>query len=198
VVLSACVSISTMQPADTVEKDILSVAIFGGPQVMQPHGLKTGYDTDEQAEPALALLTRYGFSDRVDAGLKIFNSGFEMGAKYQPLQGDLDLALATDLGLTYYEGYAALTVLLGIPVSTIVDIILAPKVRYGAPLEKENPGLEGLYAGGSLGILVLVDEITGVRAGPEVAALTPLHPTTADRVILQGGMVFMLEIGRDP
>ena len=91
---SGCASVSTLQVPGTVPKGEvrygLNVSATGG----------TG-DADSSTDPNFEASFRWGIVDHFDLGLKINLLGAQIGAKYQFLEGNFDLALGLELGYQY-------------------------------------------------------------------------------------------------
>ena len=95
--LSSCASVSTMQTPGVVPEGDLrwSIATSG-----------TGSDGEHvssTAEPNFEGGVRYGVAENVDIGLKLDFLGAQIGAKYQFLKGNFDLALDLEVGYQWLK-----------------------------------------------------------------------------------------------
>ena len=84
---TGCPSLSTLQTPRTVPKGQVRFAF--APEVVGAH--TTG---DTATAPQTEFAIRYGVSDDIDIGAKLYLLGAEFGAKFMLLRGGLDLAVA--------------------------------------------------------------------------------------------------------
>lgn len=87
VLATGCPSLSTLQTPSTVPKGKLRGAV--GAEAV---GIKSGGASITL--PQLELGLRYGVTDNLDLGAKLYGFGGELGLKYQFLRGEIDGAVA--------------------------------------------------------------------------------------------------------
>src|SRR6185436_17269080 len=96
-VLAGCPSLSTLQTPRTVPQGQVRFGLG-----LEGVGIKTASRTSNGTNfpatsvtlPQFEFSTRYGLTDNLDIGGKLYFFGAELGLKYQPVRGDLDLAIA--------------------------------------------------------------------------------------------------------
>lgn len=88
---TGCASVSTMQTAGVVPEGEIRWAIAST-------GTGGEGDTKPSADPNFEASVRYGVAENVDIGLKLNFLGAQLGAKYQFLRGNFDLALDLEVG----------------------------------------------------------------------------------------------------
>jgi len=87
----SCASVSTMQTPGVVPQGEVRWA-------MSVSGAGGDGGVASSADPNFEAAVRYGLADSVDVGLKLSLLGAQVGAKYQFLQGDFDLAIGLEAG----------------------------------------------------------------------------------------------------
>jgi len=201
ILVSGCPSLSTMQTPSTVPKNHVRVGI----------GLEgVGYsDADGSVTvPQTELNVRYGVTDEIDVGAKLYFLGAEIGAKYQLLRGQLDIAIAP--AVSYISivaedstgaeskatvAYLHLPLLLGYNVSDRVTLGFGPKVLYTVASGAASSGSssssvtsDGFMAGGYGQIAFRIGDAFWVA--PEVNVYKPFTEN-AEGVVFQGGLVLL-------
>ncbi len=176
-----CASVGGVQTANTVGKGGLEIGVEPGLQVL-------GGTTATQLYPHLDAAVRYGFTERLDLGLRAGWSFFEAQAKYQLTQpgvrglvlsvaptmgGSVVLASGSTAAVTDSLGgilSASTPVLLGIPVGAH-QLVLGVRTQHFFFIRGTAPNLAAylLGVGGSVGFalrfndsLVLLPEVAGV------------------------------------
>ncbi len=210
VFLGGCASFTTMGTATTIEKG--SVQAFVAPEA-EMVGSETG---KPGTLPQLEAGLRYGLTERVEIGSKVWGLGAGLDSKIQLLRSvsrDSGIDLAIDPGLSYVNvGLAGL-----VPTTRVVSFYLPVLVGMnfegghqlvgGARLVEQIAWSEGgqvpstrqiLWSGASLGFAFKISD--GFRLMPEVAVALPLVNTALDgsdaksmrgTFFLQGGLALL-------
>ena len=204
---SACTS-STLQLARTTPRGETSTAMAAGVQVFSVSGKR-------QRVPQFEVGGRYGLTDRIDVGARVWLPYWELDTKFQlarsptPTEG-WDLAVAPGIGYLggipgdregsgAYLHTAALstTLYVGKNFADGSQLILAPRaVDFVMAGYAEAAGaINLLYAGGSVGFAWKVTK--SVRLVPQVSALFNVVGSLADfgTVVGLGGMHGQASLG---
>jgi hypothetical protein len=203
--LAGCPSISTMGTARTIPEGTYQYYAGLG------YGALQDFSVDDQARPEsvgvpnLELGARYGVSDRVEVGGKLFPVGAEVGAKVQvmrsaSLERGFDLAIAPAVSIYPWSkgvfGWAHLAIPVGFNVGGGNQLVLAPRISELMMTSKEGNG-NVTWGGGSMGLAFRVGR-GGLRIMPEVSAIIPLSkklPTDVEAKFALKGPVFQGGIG---
>jgi hypothetical protein len=195
-----CPSFSTLQTPRTVPEGELRIAALAGGE---------GAPSDEAhpgpSEAQFELSARYGLSDRVDVGVKLYALGVEVGMKWLILRGGLDLAIAPAVsyasfddraGTSFNAFYAHLPILLGWNISDRVTLSFGPKLMFGYQFRSGDVVredlllIEGLLAGLYVSVPIRIGRAFWIA--PEVNAYANLtNGAVASITIYQGGIAFM-------
>jgi len=205
VALAGCPSISTMGTARTVPSGeyeyyvapgVVALSDFSVDDAGQPEGAKV---------PSLEMGARYGVSERIEIGGKLFPVGAEVNAKFQLLRSKttergLDLALSPAISVYPWSkgifGWTHLSVPVGFNVGGGNQLVLAPRASGLLVTSKEGTG-KVFFAGATMGLAFKVGS-GNLRILPEVAALVPLSrslPTDVEAKFALKGPIFQGGIG---
>jgi hypothetical protein len=195
--LAGCPSLSTLQTVSTVPKGKTRFAV--GAEVIG-YKEKSGSVTAPQTEFGV----RYGVTDDIDVGAKIYFLGAEFGGKYQFLRGALDASVApavSYISITSGSGsdeskvsvaYIHLPILLGYNVSDSLTLGFGPKVLYTIATGSATSGTDtssatasGFMAGGFVQIALKVGGAFWLA--PELNIYKPFAEG-AEGVLFQGGL----------
>jgi len=195
-----CPSFSTLQTPRTVpEGELRFAALAGG----------AGALSDEEGpgprSAQFELSARYGLSDSVDVGVKLYSLGIEAGVKWLMLRGPIDIAIAPavsyasfddQMGTSFNAFYAHLPLMFGWNISDRVTLSFGPKLMFGYQFRSGDVVRDDLLLidGMLVGLYVSVPIRIG-RAfwiAPEVNAYTNVtNGAVGDITIYQGGLAFM-------
>jgi hypothetical protein len=201
VLLAGCPSLSTMQTPSTVPKN----------QVRFGFGLEgVGYSetSGSVTAPQMELSARYGVTDEIDVGGKLYFLGAEVGAKYQAVRGQVDVAIAPALSYisisaTASDGsdskfsvaYLHLPILIGLNVNDRLTLGFGPKLMYVLASGSASSGMEassvtsdGIMTGGYGQIAFRVGDAFWLA--PEINVYKPFTEN-AKGVVYQGGLMFL-------
>jgi hypothetical protein len=172
--LTGCPSLSTMQTPRTVPQGQVRFGLG-----FEAVGIKTAARTDSSTGtttpsesvtfPQFELTLRYGVTDNLDIGGKLYLIGAEAGFKYQFLRGPLDVAIAPaasyisigsssgDTSSSVSATYLHLPVLFGFNLNDNVAISFGPKFLYtiasisaNDTSSRSSAATSGLWLGGYL------------------------------------------------
>ncbi|HEY0881607.1 MAG TPA: hypothetical protein VGD87_08760 [Archangium sp.] len=183
VVLSGCVSISSVQRADTLGAGNLQVGVEPGAIAQQttvPGLFYQGYRTYLPG-PHLDASLRMGITDRIDLGVRAGFSGVELQSKFMLTERDsrFTVSLAPTAGGSPAWVTAALPVLVGIGFGRH-QLVLGARVqgtwRFPDGVSASNSALS---VGGSLGFAFRVSERLTLL--PELALAAPVAMERWDR-----------------
>ncbi len=203
--LAGCPSISTMGTARTVPEGTYQYSVAGGYAVMSETVVDDEGNPDSVSAPSFELGIRYGLSDRIEVGGKIFPVGAELGAKAQVLRSasterGLDVAVAPSFSVYPWSkgvaGWGNLSVPLGFNVGGGNQLVLSPRGTMFLVTSEEGSG-SVFMAGGSMGFAVKLG--TGrYTILPEVSALVPFSkslPTDVEAKFAFEGPLFQASVG---
>lgn len=203
VALAGCPSISTMGTARTIPEGTYQYYVAPGVSSLGDFSVGDEGAPVSDRLPGLEMGARYGVSDRVEVGGKIFPVGYEVSSKIQVLRSrsadrGLDLAVAPALSLYPWSkgafGWAHLSVPVGFNAGGGNQLVLSP--RGSALLVKSKDGTgKVFFAGASMGFAFRVG---GIRMLPELSALVPLSrslPTDVEAKFALKGPVFQAGLG---
>ena len=204
-VVTGCPSLSTMQTPATVPKGALRVGMglesLGFTQ-KDSEGIST--NTFGQYE----LNARYGVTDNVDLGVKLYGIGIEVGGKYQFVKGDFEAAIApavsyvsldlsidgpkTTTGITYLH----LPLLFGYKLVDSLELAFGPKAVYMIVVDstigssnQSSVTSTGFAAGGFASIQLRIGKAFWIA--PEINVYKPFDAGSGG-VIWQGGLVVLV------
>ncbi len=195
-----CPSFSTLQVPRTVpEGELRFAALAGGVGALSD---------DSGPSPRSAqfeVSARYGLSDRVDVGVKLYSLGIEGGVKWLILRGPLDIALAPAVsyasfddqaGTSFNAFYAHLPLLMGWNISDRVTLSFGPKLMFGYQFRSGDVVrddlllIEGLLVGLYVSVPIRIGRAFWIA--PEVNAYANVTNGAVGAVtIYQGGLAFM-------
>jgi hypothetical protein len=151
------------------------------------------------------LSARYGLSDTVDVGAKVYLIGGEIGMKWQPVRGRLDFAIAPalsyaafniDPGTSVNSLYLHLPLLFGWNVSDVVTIAFGPRLFFGKQFRTATPTrpeflvVDGVLAG--LFVAVPVRVMRTFWVAPEINAYASVgRGEFGSTTIYTGGVGFL-------
>jgi hypothetical protein len=214
--LTGCPSLSTMQTPRTVPQGQVRFGLG-----FEAVGIKTSARTDSSTGtttpsqsvtfPQFELTLRYGVTDNLDIGGKLYLIGAEAGFKYQFLRGPLDVAIAPaasyisigsssgDSSSSISATYLHLPVLFGLNINENVAISFGPKFLYtiasvtaGDTSDRASAATSGLWVGGYVSLPLKVGHAFWVA--PEINVYRPLKE---DVLLYQGGLALLFG-GGDP
>src|SRR4051812_22691591 len=208
--LTGCPSLSTMQTPRTVPQGQVRLGLgFEAVGIKPPARTdsSTGTTTPSQSVtfPQFELTLRYGVTDNLDIGGKLYLIGAEAGLKYQFLRGPLDVAIAPaasyisigsssgDSSSSISATYLHLPVLFGLNINENVAISFGPKFLYtiasvtaGDTSDRASAATSGLWVGGYVSLPLKVGHAFWVA--PEINVYRPLKE---DVLLYQGGLALL-------
>jgi hypothetical protein len=180
-------------------------------------GIKTAAHTDSSTGtttpsesvtfPQFEFSTRYGLTDNMDVGFKLYLIGAELGLKYQFLRGPLDVAIAPAASYISFGSssgsssgsisatYLHLPVLFGINLNDNVTLSFGPKFLYTfasvttsdtSSNDRSSAATSGLWLGGYVSLPLKVGHAFWIA--PEINVYRPLKE---DVLLYQGGLAFL-------
>jgi hypothetical protein len=208
-VLAGCPSLSTMQTPSTVPKGDVRFGVgFEGIGYKDASGSVTLPQTEFSA--------RYGVTDDIDVGAKLYFLGAELGAKYQFLHGDFEASVAPAVAYISVSSdtsdssgnsattkvsvaYIHLPLLLGYKVSDTIELSFGPKAldtiasgsssaSSGSSSDASSATASGFMAGGYFSIPIRLGKAFWVA--PEINVYKPFADNTSG-VLWQGGLVLL-------
>jgi len=211
--LPACPSTSTLKSARTLDEGKLRFAIAPEFQSFSLGGTPL-------RKPQVEMAARYGLTDNIEIGAKLWLPGLEADVKYALLRspdGNSGWDLSIDPGLGYVGGISGtatgegselhvwtfyLPLLIGYNIGGGHQIVLGPKLIDQIWLTADDDGatINILYAGSSLGFVWKA--LDGVRLIPEISFGIPVLRTlsgvgtdaSASGLLLQAGVA--IEFGQ--
>lgn len=185
--LAGCVSLSSVQTADTLGAGRIQVGIEPG---------VTGVASSQRVlpHPLADVSVRYGAFERLDLGARLGQSGLELQLKWMatPRGWPVLLSLAPFVGGNLIvEGGAGRRPALGGPSFTAGlpllvgvrlgahQLVLGPRVQLIAPVSNDpaDPTMRFVLVGGSIGVALRVSRAVAVL--PELAVLHAVYRTAA-------------------
>ena len=216
--LAGCPSLSTMQTPRTVPQGQVRFGLG-----FEAVGIKTAAKTDTATNtttpsqsvtfPQFELTLRYGVTDNLDIGGKLYLIGAEAGFKYQFLRGPLDVAIAPaasyisfgsssgDSSGSISATYLHLPVLFGFNLNDNVTISFGPKLLYtiasitasDSTNDRSSAATSGLWVGGYLSLPLKVGHAFWIA--PEINVYRPLKE---DVFLYQGGLALLFGGAENP
>ena len=207
--LWACPSFSTMQTVRTVPEGEIRGAVSA-------HWLGIG----DVGIPQFELGLRYGLTDSLDLGAKLYSVGAEIGMKYQAVRGAFDLSIAPAVSYfgistddTNDEGvkssasvhliYMHLPLLMGYNVSESITLGFGPKFLYILAFGSGNfsddedsvsasASGDGMMGGAFVSVIFKIGKAFWI--GPEINIYTNLtgNADAFANVFYQGGIALYL------
>ena len=193
-----CPSLSTFQTVDTVPEGETRFAVGA-------EALGVSADSGGGTVPQIEFGMRYGLSDNLDLGAKLFLAGLEMGVKYQFMNGSFDAAIAPAASFSYFSSgdastgflYVHLPVLFGYNLSDSFAVAFGPKFIYAAvfgdiTVEEDSTDFsgDGLLGGGFVSFPIKLGDAFWIA--PEINIYAPFTGDTAfESLWWQGGLAFM-------
>lgn len=177
----SCASVSTMQTPGVVPEGEFRWAL-------STSGAGGSGDVKASVDPNIEAALRYGVAENVDIGLKINFLGAQLGAKYQFLKGDFDLALGFEMGYQWVRTSGntdpsshilsfQLPLLMEYHFNPYVGLAFGPKVLgiYVAKTDDREDiwGNSGLYLGLMLGLPLRLTK--GIWFMPEINVYAPAY-----------------------
>jgi hypothetical protein len=199
-VCAGCPSFSTLQTPRTVpEGELRFGALAGGAGALSD-------DTGPGPRSAqFELSARYGLSERVDVGVKLYALGIEASLKWWMVRGPLDLAIAPAvsyasfddrMGTQFNAFYAHLPLLMGWNLSDRVTLSFGPKLMFGYQFRRGDVVrddlllIDGLLVGAYVSVPIRIGRAFWIA--PEINAYSNLsNGAIGDTTIYQGGIAFM-------
>jgi hypothetical protein len=209
--LAGCPSLSTMQTPRTVPQGQVRFGIG-----FEAVGIKTAARTDSASGvttpaqsvtfPQFEFTARYGLTDNLDIGGKLYLIGAELGLKYQFLRGPLDVAIAPAASYISFGSssdsssgsisatYLHLPLLFGLNLNDTVTISFGPKLLYtiasvttsNSTNDRSSAATSGLWVGGYVSLPLKVGRAFWIA--PEINVYRPLKE---DILIYQGGLALL-------
>lgn len=208
-ILSACPSTSTLKSARTLDEGRMRFAIAPEFQSFSLGGAPL-------RKPQLELAARYGLTDNIEIGAKIWLPGLEADVKYalsRSEDGNSGWDLSIDPGLGYVGGISGtatgegselhvwtfyLPLLIGYNLGGGNQIVVGPKLidQIWLTADDEGATINILFLGTSLGFVYQV--MDGFRVIPEVSFGVPVlrslsgvgTDVSASGLLLQAGVAF--------
>jgi hypothetical protein len=201
-----CPSLSTMQTVDTVPEGEVRVAVGA-------EAIGASSSGDNAVAPQVDIAVRYGLSERVDLGVKIYGAGIELGAKYQFLDGGFEAALAPAAAFSYFSSddtsagflYLHLPFLMGAPLSDTLTFTFGPKLLYififGDYAEEGDDDVtfsgDGLAAGAFVGLPIRVARNFWIAPEFNLYGNVTGDDSAFSTIMWQGGVGFYFGGGGD-
>lgn len=175
-VLSGCVALSSVQPADTLGRGRLQVALEPGLSASVSRA-------PVLPQPVMDVSLRFGALERLDLGARLGQSGLEVSTKVMltPRRWPLLVSIAPALGGTVLLAgdtpavvgqsfSAALPLLLGVRLGAH-QLVVGPRAQVLVVVSNDasQPPLRALLIGGSLGVALRVSRAVTVL--PELAVV---------------------------
>lgn len=200
--LAGCPSISTMGTARTLPEDEFQFHLSTGAMVLQDW--ETDQDTraaESVSLPALEFGARYGVSERVEVGAKIWGLGLEVNSKLQlhrsqsPERG-VDLAVSPALSYFAVEDLSVVWAHVSMPIGFNVpggrQLVISPRVSDTMIFVGDESG-NVLWGGGSVGFAQPFGRSGRFVLMPEFAILVPLRANVGrdvtDEVAFEGALL---------
>jgi len=207
VVLTGCPSLSTMQTPATVPKGEVRFGI--GLEGVGYSEKDSAGGTSTVAAPQFELNARYGVTDDIDIGAKLYLIGAEIGGKYQFAKGTFEAAVAPAASYisvsldsggsggsdSFSVAYLHLPLLLGYKVTDSLELAFGPKALYAIATGSASDSMNqssvtssGFMAGGFGSIQLKIGKAFWLA--PEVNVYKPFTKG-ATGVIWQGGLALL-------
>jgi hypothetical protein len=204
--LAGCPSISMMGTARTIPEGTYQYYAGASYGVLQDFAVDEDGNPESMNVPSAELGIRYGVTDRIEVGAKIYGAGAEANAKFQvtrspSLDRGFDLAVAPALSIYPWSkgvfGWGHLAIPIGFNVGGGNQLVLAPRVAELLVTSAEGTG-NVFWAGASMGFVVKTGRTSRLRVMPEVSAIIPVSkklPTDVEAKFALEGPVFQGGIG---
>ncbi len=188
-----CPSLSTLQTSRTVPQGQIRGAV-----AIEGVGIAAESDSIEGAQVEGSI--RYGVTDFMDMHAKLYLVGAEIGATFQLVRGDFDMALATNISGIYIGAgddtvgllYPAVNLLMGVHASDSLTFQFGPKFTFGIAFGTATGASAsslGLMGGLYFGVPIKVGRAFWIA--PEINVYSNLATSGVDSfsgVIWQGGL----------
>lgn len=205
--LSGCPSFSTMGTARTLPKGKSQLFIAPGGMVLTDFQRDDTGAYQSYAFPSVEFGGRYGVTDRVELGGKLWFLGAEIDGKFalarspDPEHG-LDLAVAPALSVYPFTSgdqsatylWVHLPLLIGVNTGG-GQLVIGPRIS-DMLIAGAGDTINAVWAGGSLGYAFKLGD--GFRLLPEVSVAWPIHVTvgsTADTTLEPKGALVQANLG---
>src|SRR5882724_2575175 len=205
-VMTGCPSLSTMQTPATVPKGEVRLGV--GLESVGFSEKETNGDVKTVALPQFEFNARYGLTDNIDVGAKLYLLGLEVGAKYQFAKGDFEAAIAPAVSYisvtvsnssgnddTLRVAYLHLPLLLGYKLTDSFELAFGPKLLYviatgtsSDSTSQSSATSSGFMAGGFASIQLRLGKAFWIA--PEINVYKPFADGSSG-VIWQGGLTFL-------
>jgi hypothetical protein len=186
VLLTGCPSFSTMGTARTLPKGKGQFFVAPGATVLQDFQQQDDGSYQSFGLPSIEFGGRYGVTDRVEVGAKVWMVGVEIDSKFQLARSEtpeagVDVALAPGISVYPFRSgdtdatyaYLHLPLLVGINAGGS-QLVLGPRVS-DLIIRGGGQDLNVVMLGGSLGYAWKIGD--GFRLLPEVSMAYPIHVT---------------------
>lgn len=203
--MTGCPSLSTMQTPATVPRGELRLGVgvegVGFSEKDSSGNIKT--DTLPQFE----FNTRYGVTDNIDVGAKLYLIGLEVGGKYQFAKGAFEAAIAPAVSYisvtlsdsngsddTLRVAHLHLPVLLGLKLADSFEVAFGPKVLYviaastSSSTSQSSVASSGFMAGGFASLQLRLGKAFWIA--PEINVYKPFTEGSSG-VVWQGGLALL-------
>ncbi len=207
-VMTGCPSLSTMQTPATVPKG--EVRLGMGLESVGFSEKDSNGTVKTDTVPQFEFNARYGLTDNIDVGAKLYLLGLEVGGKYQFAKGDFEAAIAPAVSYisvtdsentnngnssTFRVAYLHLPLLLGYKLTDSLELAFGPKVLYviasgtvSDSSSQTSATSSGLMAGGFASIQLRLGKAFWLA--PEINVYKPFAEG-ASGVIWQGGLALL-------
>lgn len=207
-VLTGCPSLSTMQTPATVPRNELRYGV--GVEGVGYSKKDSAGVTSTASVPQFEFSVRYGVTDNVDVGAKLYLIGAEVGGKYEFVKGDFEAAVApavsyisvtlsgSDAGggdSKLSVAYLHVPLLLGYKLADSFGIAFGPKALYAiatgsasSSMSQSSATSSGLMAGGFASLQLRLGKAFWIA--PELNVYKPFT-AGATGVIWQGGLALL-------
>ncbi len=205
--LAGCPSFSTMGTARTLPKGKGQFFVAPGGMVLKDFQRDSNGQYESFGLPTVEFGGRYGVSDGVEVGGKVWMMGAELDTKFALLRAPtadagLDLALAPSLSFYPFTsgdqnatyGWLHLPLLVGVNLGGS-QLVVGPRVS-GMLITGSGDDISAIWLGGSLGYAWKVGD--GFRVLPEVSVAYPARVTvsaTTDTDLVPDGAIIQGSIG---
>jgi len=204
VLLTGCPSFSTMGTARTLPKGKSQFFIAPGGMVLKDFQTDNAGLSESFGLPTVEFGGRYGVTDHVEVGGKVFPIGAELNAKFALIRPETPAGLNLSVGPaasvyafpsdqdTFTLAWFHLPLLVGFNVGGS-ELVIAPRIS-DLMVTGGGDSSNTVFAGGSLGFAWKVAD--GFRILPEIAFTTPIYyaveaggTAVADTIDPRGAMV---------
>jgi len=197
--MTGCPSLSTMQTPATVPEGKLRLGVEL--EATSFTESNSGGGSSTKHPPQFEFNARYGLTDTVDAGVKVYPFGLEVGGKYQFAKGTFEAAVAPAASFFFFDlggsdnltiTYLHLPLLLGYKLTDSLELAFGPKALFaigGSSNGQSSDVSTGFLAGGFASIQLRVGDAFWLA--PEINVYRPFSAGSSG-VIWEGGLALLI------